>query len=95
MNYRNEIPLAYGKAERAQNLPTSMTTEGRTLKSVASLDSDDLIAVFDYLKTLPYVKRDADRRGRREPQRRNDPEGRGRDDSSRRAWRSRALRTSS
>jgi dienelactone hydrolase len=36
-----------------------MTAEGRTLKSVASLDSDDLIAIFDYLKTLPYVNRDA------------------------------------
>jgi dienelactone hydrolase len=59
VNYRNEIPLAYGSAERSQNLSDSMTAEGRTLKSVASLDSDDLIAAFDYLKTLPYVKPDA------------------------------------
>jgi dienelactone hydrolase len=59
VNYRNEIPLAYGSAERSKNLSDSMTAEGRTLKSVASLDSDDLIAAFDYLKTLPYVKPDA------------------------------------
>jgi hypothetical protein len=55
VNYRNEIPLAYGASGRAQNLSDRMTTEGRTLKSVASLDSDDLIAAFDYLRTLPYV----------------------------------------
>ncbi|HKA42830.1 MAG TPA: hypothetical protein VKF40_12645 [Burkholderiales bacterium] len=59
VNYRNEIPLLYGQADRAQNLADSMTAEGRTLKSMASLDSDDLVAIFDYLKTLPYVKRDA------------------------------------
>jgi len=59
VNYRNEIPLAYGKDGRAQNLPDFMTTDDRTLKSTASLDSDDLIAVFEYLKTLPYVNRDA------------------------------------
>jgi len=55
VNYRNEIPLAYGQGDRAQNLPDFMTTDDRTLKSTASLDSDDLIAVFDYLKTLPWV----------------------------------------
>ena len=55
VNYRNEIPLLYGGQARAENLNDSMTTEGRTLKSVASLDSDDLISAFDYLKTLPYV----------------------------------------
>ena len=56
VNYRNEIPLAYGAQTRARNLDDSMTAEGRTLKSVASLDSDDLISALDYLKTLPYVK---------------------------------------
>jgi dienelactone hydrolase len=59
VNYRNEIPLLYGQSERARNLSDGMTAEGRTLKSVASLDSDDLIAVFDYLKSLPYVDRGA------------------------------------
>jgi hypothetical protein len=59
VNYRNEIPLAYENAGRARNLSDSMTTEGRTLKSDPSLDSDDLIAAFDYLKTLPYVNRNA------------------------------------
>src|SRR5262245_5491725 len=55
VNYRNEIPLLYGKDERSRNLPDRMTAEGRTLKSAPSLDSDDLISVFEYLKTLPYV----------------------------------------
>jgi dienelactone hydrolase len=55
VNYRNEIPLLYGKDERSQNLPDRMTAEGRTLKSAPSLDSDDLISVFEYLKTLSYV----------------------------------------
>ena len=55
VNYRNEIPLAYGSAARSNNLSDSMTAEGRTLKSVATLDSDDLVAAFDYLRTLPYV----------------------------------------
>jgi dienelactone hydrolase len=56
VNYRNEIPLAYAKEERAQNLPDQMTTDRRTLKSAASLDSDDFIAILEYLKTLPYAK---------------------------------------
>src|SRR5262249_8282411 len=55
VNYRNEIPLAYGSSARSKNLSDTMTAEGRTLKSVASLDSDDLVAAFDYLRTLPYV----------------------------------------
>jgi dienelactone hydrolase len=59
VNYRNEIPLQYGRSDRARNLSDTMTAEGRTLKSGASLDSDDLIAIIDYLKTLPYVNRDA------------------------------------
>ena len=59
VNYRNEIPLAYGSQRRSQNLPDQMTTERRTLKSEGSLDSDDFIAVLDYVKTLPYAKREA------------------------------------
>lgn len=59
VNYRNEIPLLYGKDERARNLPDRMTAERRTLKSAPSLDSADLIAVFDYLKALAYIDRNA------------------------------------
>jgi dienelactone hydrolase len=59
VNYRNEIPLAYNSQQRSQNRPDQMTTERRTLKSAASLDSDDFIAVLDYVKTLPYVRPDA------------------------------------
>src|SRR6185503_2271441 len=60
VNYRNEIPLAYGKGGRAANLPDNMTAgDDRTLKSTASLDSDDFIAVLDYLKTQSWVVPDA------------------------------------
>jgi dienelactone hydrolase len=59
VNYRNEIPLAYGSQQRSQNRADQMTTERRTLKSAGSLDSDDFIAMIDYVKTLPYARREA------------------------------------
>jgi dienelactone hydrolase len=60
VNYRNEIPYLYSKSDRARDLPDDMSGgENRTLKSAASLDSDDFLAVLDYLRTLPYVKPDA------------------------------------
>jgi dienelactone hydrolase len=56
VNYRNEIPYLYGQARRAQSLPDDMSGgQNRVLKSAPTLDSDDLIAVFDYLRKLPYV----------------------------------------
>ena len=60
VNYRNEIPHLYAQAPPAQNLPDNVSGEdNRTLKSSPTLDSDDLIAAFKYLQTLPYVDRDA------------------------------------
>ena len=60
VNYRNEIPHLYEQIQRAQNLPDSVSGgENRTLKSAPTLDSDDLIAIFKYLRTLPYVDKDA------------------------------------
>lgn len=60
VNYRNEIPHLYEQTPRAQNLPDDVSGGARrTLKSAPSLDSDDLIAIFRYLQTLPYVNRDA------------------------------------
>jgi dienelactone hydrolase len=56
VNYRNEIPYLYGQIQQARNLADDMSGgENRTLKSAPTLDSDDLIAVFSYLRTLPYV----------------------------------------
>jgi dienelactone hydrolase len=56
INYRNEIPHLYGQIGRARNLADDVSGDDtRTLKSAATLDSDDLIAVFNYLKTLPFV----------------------------------------
>jgi dienelactone hydrolase len=59
VSYRNEIPHAYNQIERARNIGDDISGEGRTLKSSSSLDSDDMIAILDYLKTLPYVRNDA------------------------------------
>jgi dienelactone hydrolase len=60
INYRNEIPHLYGKTGRARNLADDVSCDDtRTLKSAPTLDSDDLIAVYAYLKTLPYVNADA------------------------------------
>jgi dienelactone hydrolase len=56
LNYRNEIPYLYQQMQRAGNLADTMSGgERRTLKSAPTLDSDDLIAIFRYLQTLPYV----------------------------------------
>lgn len=55
VNYRNEIPHLYGRTARAQNLADDMSGgENRTLKSTATLDSDDLLAVLEYLRALPF-----------------------------------------
>ena len=59
VQYRNEIPRLYNEVERAHNVPDELAGEGRTLKSTPSLDSDDMLAILAYLRTLPYVKADA------------------------------------
>ena len=55
VTYRNEIPHLYNEIGRAQNVADDVSGEGRTLKSAPSLDSDDMISILNYLKTLPYV----------------------------------------
>ena len=55
VNYRNEIPHLYEDSKRAENLADDVSGEGRTLKSAPTLDSDDLIAILKYLKTLACV----------------------------------------
>jgi dienelactone hydrolase len=60
VNYRNEIPHLYEHSDAAVNLPDDISGgDNRTLKSAPSLDSDDFIAIINYLKTLPYVNRNA------------------------------------
>lgn len=59
VSYRNEIPHLYNEIDRAHNVADDVSGEGRTLKSSPSLDSDDMISILDYLKTLPYVKKNA------------------------------------
>ena len=60
VNYRNEIPHLYETSDPAVNLPDDMSGgDNRTLKSAPSLDSDDFIAIVDYVKTLPYADRNA------------------------------------
>ena len=55
VQYRNEIPHLYNEIARAHNVGDDVSGEGRTLKSSPSLDSDDMISILAYLKTLPYV----------------------------------------
>src|SRR4029078_7303207 len=44
-----------GENQRSRNLVDDMSGgENRTLKSAPTLDSDDLIAAGNYLKTVPY-----------------------------------------
>jgi dienelactone hydrolase len=59
VSYRNEIPHLYNGIERARNVGDDVSGEGRTLKSAPSLDSDDMISILTYLKTLPYVRKEA------------------------------------
>ena len=56
VNYRNEVPHLYEQVHQAQRVPDDMSGEGRVLKSAPALDSDDFIAVVEYLARLPYVK---------------------------------------
>jgi len=59
VTYRNEIPHLYNQVGRARNIGDDVSGEGRTLKSSPSLDSDDMISILAYLRTVPYVKADA------------------------------------
>ena len=59
VNYRNEIPHLYEDTARARNLADDVSGEGRTLKSAPTLDSDDLIAILNYVHTLSYVDKHA------------------------------------
>lgn len=56
VNYRNEIPYHYETRIAAHNVADDIANEGRTLKSTAIVDSDDLQSVIRYLRALPYVK---------------------------------------
>ena len=56
VNYRNEIPYAYLQTDHApENLPDNISGDQRTLKSRATLDHHDLIAIWRYLGTLLFV----------------------------------------
>jgi dienelactone hydrolase len=59
VSYRNEIPHLYNHIEPAHNVGDDVSGEGRTLKSAPTLDSDDMISILNYLKTLPFVRREA------------------------------------
>ena len=55
-NYRNEIPQAYNRVDRAKNMEDTISGGARTLKSTATLDSDDYIALIEHVQGLPYVR---------------------------------------
>jgi dienelactone hydrolase len=56
---RNEIPYLYQTQGRAIDLPDSVSGGNRVLKSNATLDSDDYIAVIKYLQAQPFIDKDA------------------------------------
>jgi dienelactone hydrolase len=56
-NYRNEIPQAYNGIARSKNLEDTISGGARVLKSNATLDSDDYIALIEHLQGLPYVRK--------------------------------------
>jgi dienelactone hydrolase len=59
VNYRNEVPYAYEQAKPPVNLPDSISGSRRMLKSGATLDHEDLIAIVRYMETLPCVDKHA------------------------------------
>ncbi|MEI6667197.1 MAG: CocE/NonD family hydrolase [Acidobacteriota bacterium] len=56
---RNEIPYLYQTQGRAVDLPDSVSGGNRVLKSNATLDSDDYIAVIQFLQAQPFIDKDA------------------------------------
>lgn len=57
VNYRNEVPRLYARQGPAVNLADDISGgEGLTLKSAATLDSDDLAAVWRYLSAQPWAR---------------------------------------
>lgn len=60
VNYRNEIPYLYGERGALRELHDDMSGgENRTLKSAATLDSDDLSSIWRYLQAQPWVRPEA------------------------------------
>lgn len=60
VNYRHEIPRLYGQRGAVRNLADDMSGgENRVLKSAATLDSDDLVAVWRYFAAQPWVRAEA------------------------------------
>ena len=85
VNYRNEIPHRYAQLQRAQNIPDSISGgENPTLKSAATIDSDDFHRDPQLSAHAAVCGQGGHRRRRREPRRRNDSEGRCRDGLSQR-----------
>ena len=56
VNYRNEIPYHYETRNPAKNVADDIANEGRTLKSTAIVDHDDLQTAIRYVRALPFVK---------------------------------------
>ena len=84
VNYRNEVPHLYENTARAENLPDDVSGGARrTVKSrrrsIPTTDCDFQISAHAAL-----CESGRDRRHRRQPQRRDDPQGGGRDGFRRR-----------
>jgi hypothetical protein len=56
VNYRHEIPRAYGHGPAVDIADDISGGENLVRKSAATLDSDDLAAIWQYLQGLPFVR---------------------------------------
>ena len=59
VNYRHEIPRAYGNGPAVDIADDISGGENLVRKSAATLDSDDLAAIWQYLQGLPFVRPEA------------------------------------
>jgi dienelactone hydrolase len=59
INFRNEVPELYNEVEGSALIFDNVSGGNRTLRSRASLDSDDFISTIDHARKLSYINPDA------------------------------------
>jgi dienelactone hydrolase len=59
INFRNEVPELYNQVEGSSLIFDNVSGGNRTLRSRASLDSDDFISIIEHVRKLPYIDAEA------------------------------------
>ena len=59
INFRNEVPELYNEVQGSTLLFDNVSGGNRTLRSRASLDSDDFISIIEHVGRLSYINADA------------------------------------